>query len=54
MSSFDDDNCMQSPPPGFPRPGLARAPQPACSIVAPAGRATQHVSRSTAVVCLIL
>ena len=49
-----DGTFMQSPPPGFPHLGLARAPQPARNTIAPAGCVAQHAPRSTAVVCSIL
>ena len=45
-----DGSLMQSPPPGFPRPGTARAPQPVRSTINPAGCVLQHAPRSTAMV----
>ena len=51
---YNDVISMQGPPPGFPLPGLACASQPAPSTNTPAEHVTQHASRSTAMVCLIL
>ena len=51
---FNNGISMQGPPPGFPLSGLACASQPAPSTIAPTQHVTQHASRSTAMVRLIL